>query len=140
MDRQRERYGPLKILVVDDDKLLLSLLETFLEACGCDVLPASCLREAIILMDGVQKPDAALVDYRLQEDETGLMVIHELRQRCGWTTPAVILTAEVSLEALRGISDSGIRMVSKPINADTLHAVVAEMCEDCALENGMSWH
>jgi CheY-like chemotaxis protein len=125
MDGQHGR--PWRILVVDDDTLQLGFLEALLEECGCHVLPASCLSEAVRLMDGDAKPQAALVDYRLHKGETGLMVIQELRQRCGYDVPVLILTAERSPDTLQRITASGVPFVNKPVDETWLCAKVAEL-------------
>jgi two-component system response regulator RegA len=65
------------VLVVDDDKILLSALERDLRARGLTVLPAQTTERALELARA-RRPDCALVDLCIG-DESGIELLRELR-------------------------------------------------------------
>ncbi|MGJ3240406.1 MAG: response regulator [Anaerolineae bacterium] len=66
-----------KVLIVDDDAVTVSLLETLLELDGFTVLIARRGADVIPVMQG-DKPDVMMIDYHLTDVE-GVDVIREVR-------------------------------------------------------------
>lgn len=127
------KSGPCLVLAVDDDPLVLAALEALLTVWGCDVAAAGSLQEALAMVAvGGRPPDALVVDYRLQDGTTGLMVMDELRKRLGAEIPAVVVTDDTLPDRLREIVANGVPVLHKPVNPSRLEAVVMEMCRRCA--------
>jgi DNA-binding response OmpR family regulator len=70
-----------KILVVDDDRLVLATLTHGLAQAGYDIIDADNGDDAILLARE-HKPDLALLDIRM-EGKSGFDVAHYLRHQCG---------------------------------------------------------
>lgn len=85
-----------KILVVDDDKSLLDLIQMRLEDSGFEVTPANNENEARRVA-AIQTFDAAVIDLQLANQD-GLSLMEELHL-VQPDMPAIILTAHGSIES-----------------------------------------
>ena len=114
--------APHKILVCDDDELLMELLQFRLEAKGFDVVVARDGREALQLVE-TALPDALVLDGMMPRID-GLEVLRRLRENAATQSiPVIMLTARKGerdiVEALHlGASD----YLSKPFSPDELTA------------------
>jgi signal transduction histidine kinase/CheY-like chemotaxis protein len=117
----------LLILVVDDQEALRDGMKILLETLGCSVITAEGTSDALAAIAG-QLPDIALVDYRLRDDDSGLITIRKLREQLPWL-PALILSGETAPEKLQEVRDSGIAMLSKPVLVEPLKRAIIECCE-----------
>jgi CheY-like chemotaxis protein len=116
------------VLVVEDDELVLAGLQLFIEGLGHEVVAASSLSEALVRMNGRARPDVVVVDYRLRDHETGLMVVDAVRQRYGEEVNAVMLTGETGADRLAELSRRGIPVMHKPVRPERLSHVVEDYC------------
>ena len=66
---------------------------------------------------GAIQPDLVVVDYNLPSDLNGLQVIAGLRKMLAHEIPAVILTGDISTDALREIAQQGCMHLNKPVKA-----------------------
>ncbi len=125
-DTLREFYkiGRVKVLVVDDDPVLLRMVKTFLENASGDyeVLTADSGEEALRLAKE-EVPDLILLDLMMPGMD-GIEVCERLRtSRMTYLIPVIMLTASASqvhrLDALRtGVDD----YISKPFDPEELEA------------------
>jgi CheY-like chemotaxis protein len=74
--------------------------------------------------DQLQTIDLILADYRLAANLTGADAIRAVIARLGGTVPAVIITGDTSPERIREASASGFRLLHKPLDPQTLHALL----------------
>ena len=108
-----------RILVIDDDAKLLTLLKMGLEQEGFSVVTAKSGKE------GLKKaytthPDAVVLDIMMAEMD-GWVTCQRLRQICN--TPILMLTAKASKEdVVKGLSLGADDYVTKPCNFDELKA------------------
>ncbi len=88
-----------KILVVDDDPDVIDQLTFLLSSEGYDVIAAGSQQEAeeTLMM---HRPDLAIVDLILEEQDSGFILCHEIKQLYP-DTPVILLT---SVKAATGIS------------------------------------
>jgi signal transduction histidine kinase len=111
-----------RIMVLDDDQSVRSAYAHALRGRGCQVSCAATLAEALdqVVTD---RPDVALVDYRLGEGSDGLQAIVQLRQRLSCL--AAILVSADQGEAMRREADRlGVPCLRKPITDEALtHAI-----------------
>lgn len=112
-----------RVLVVDDDAAMRSLVRTALELNWADVTVAANREEALAAAGSF---DLALVDLAL-ENERGDDLIAELRG-LGRLRRAILMTGSASLEpeATRG-SDAVLR---KPFELDELHRMIESLLSD----------
>lgn len=101
-----------RILVVDDDRLILDLLAEGLRAKGYAVDAASTGADALALA-GTSSHDLAVVDIRLP-DLSGIEVARRLREAFG--IPALFLSAHDDEETVReAVAGGGLGYVVKPV-------------------------
>ena len=83
------------------------------------------LSELMRLREARQEPPAVLlVDYHLDDGETGLEVISALRAETGEQIPAIVLTADHSEEVTAGVLRAGHAILRKPVRPAALRALI----------------
>lgn len=114
-----------RILVVDDDAMVLMGLSMILESWGMTVLAAEDLPQALDRLDGGGRPQVILSDLRLRNGLSGFEVVDRVREVLGEAVPAVILTGETA----KSERDEGHRrrlaFLHKPVLPDALRRTVA---------------
>lgn len=85
-----------KVMVVDDDRTMNSLLKTLLELDGFAVVMAS-RGEVVLALALAEKPDAVLMDVRIAEAD-GLDLLREMRRHPELQTLPVIMCSGMDLE------------------------------------------
>jgi len=114
-------------LVVDDEPDVRDSMVAAFEARGCTVIAAGSSSEAIIrLKQMAQRPDFAVIDYRL-ECETGLMALADIREQLGLPLPAMIVTGDTLASDLTQIAAAGEAWLIKPASADVLHEAAGRL-------------
>ena len=66
---------------------------------------------------GAIRPDLVLADYNLPNGLNGLQVVAGLRETLDHEVPAIILTGDISTDALREIAQGGHLHLNKPVSA-----------------------
>lgn len=117
-----------KVLVVDDEVGVRSLLRSFLQAKGYDVAEAGnsrCAQELALAFG----PDIALVDYALP-DATALDLLQRLKHLQPGI-PVIILTGHASVElAVRAIKQGAQNFLPKPVHLGSLALTLQEAIEE----------
>jgi CheY-like chemotaxis protein len=107
----------LRILVVDDEHELASMLKTILEASGNEVTTASSSAAARQVLSGNQF-DLVITDMKLERDTAGYEVVQAAKEH-PHSPPVLILTAYPVLG--RNWRQAGARaMLAKPVNMSVL--------------------
>jgi DNA-binding NtrC family response regulator len=94
-----------KILVIDDEESIRSLLDTLLSRKGYDVVLASSGRKGLELFHR-ERPDVVVLDLKMPEMD-GLMVLKELR-RIDSSQPVIVLTGAGTPEVEQQVSALGV--------------------------------
>lgn len=116
------------ILVVEDDPEVRSLLDLLLTEEGHAVMAVADGPSALGLMvGGHQTPDVILTDYNLPRGMNGVEVVIELRKICNIYIPAIVLTGDISTEALGRIRGESVTQLNKPITPNVVAQSVARM-------------
>ena len=109
------------ILVVDDDREMLTMLNRTLELEGYDVALADDGRSALTMLEE-QEPDLVLLDIVMPELD-GFQVLGLIRQR--YTMPVIMLTGRCEVTSLRDALVLGADdYVKKPFSTRVLLARV----------------
>jgi two-component system, chemotaxis family, CheB/CheR fusion protein len=123
----------LQLLVVDDERDILDLIEYILETAGAEVTITGSAKEAIAALrasDG--KYDALLADIGMPEED-GFELIRQVRAlpvAVGGQIPAAAITAYVSERERQRTIDAGFQVhLAKPIYPDQLIQMVANLTE-----------
>ena len=117
--------GPGTILIIEDDPEVREHLELYLKDEGYDALTAIDGPAALaMLLDTRSRPDLVLADYNLPNGLTGVEVSQRLRWEFDQKIPCIILTGDISTDALRDIALHDCVQFNKPVKLRELtHAV-----------------
>ena len=117
----------LKVLVVDNERAIQTGMATLLGGWGCAVATAAGFEEAVAAFVDEEAPDVILVDYHLNDGETGDGVIERLHGHFGRAVPSVMISADRG-EALKARMDGwGIPLLGKPVKPAQLRALLRTM-------------
>jgi signal transduction histidine kinase len=112
-----------RILVVDDEDAVLSLMADLVASLGHEALQAGCGSEALSLLDGGAKVDLVLTDLGMP-GMTGWDVARAIRSR--WPLlPVGLVTGWGSLDVSAADRDLIVGTVPKPIAPEALSALIA---------------
>ncbi len=114
---------PLTVLVVDDNPHIVEASAALLSRLGHRPLGAGTPQAALGLCS---KADAALIDYRLSENETGLALLRAMRAvRPG--LPAALITAEDSAVIRLEAAAMRVEVFAKPVAASAIEEFLARV-------------
>jgi signal transduction histidine kinase len=106
-----------RVLLVEDDELVLTTTAQLLEALGATVTTARSSEEALSRIDS-ESFDLIIADYRLP-GSSGVELVRHARQRRPDITAAVI-TGDPSIEELKRLVEFDTDVIQKPVRADRL--------------------
>lgn len=107
-----------KILIIDDEEMILKMLKNNLEIEGYQVFVASSAKEALNLL--TVAPDVLLLDINMPEMD-GLELCQLIREHI--SCPIIFLTARVTEEdIIKGLAVGGDDYITKPFSVDELLA------------------
>lgn len=118
-------FQGLKILVIDDNEAIREGMHSVLSSLGSIVVLAPCTAKAIEFSKN-NKPDIALVDYRLKREDNGIKAIKALRIIYP-NLPAIIITGDIEAEKLKDIKNNGITMLHKPMKITALEKIINDI-------------
>ena len=117
-----------RILIIDDEAGVRELLAQLLHDSGHDVVSARDDSEALAALAN-HTPDLIITDFRLASGRDGLELAQALRaallQSHGRNVPVIMLTGDISIEALARFAAHDIVRLSKPVRAPELVAAIA---------------
>jgi CheY-like chemotaxis protein len=119
-----------RIVVVDDDPVVLEATCQLLARWGCVVRIATNIAEAERLVEPGWTPDFILSDYHLGACQTGAQVIEQLRRAAGWTLPAALVTGDTTPDQLEEMRASGVPVLQKPLAPARLRAVLTQALQN----------
>jgi CheY-like chemotaxis protein len=115
-----------RVLVVDDEPNLLSMLMDFCEMIDVESIPAENGTQALEKAVS-EKPDAITVDYRMP-DMTGMDVIIKLKENPATKDiPVILLSADANLHETECKARGGFGVLMKPVT----RAGLRQMLEAC---------
>ncbi|MGZ5036862.1 MAG: response regulator [Usitatibacter sp.] len=114
------------VLVIDDEPAIRDAVSEVLRRWGCVPVAAANAVEAVRLFTAKgTTPDAMVVDYQLENGESGLDAILHLEAAFGAQVPAVVVTGDTQPERLREASDIGYPLLYKPLAPMRLRAALS---------------
>lgn len=124
---------PVKILVVDDEKLYIHLLQVNLQAEGYEVLFAMNGEDALEMVS-TQKPDLVILDVMMPKLD-GFVTCERIRLFS--SVPVIMLTAKgEEQDRVKGLNVGADDYVIKPFSANELIARVRAVLRRARPENG----
>lgn len=115
-----------RVLIVEDDETMLVALRRMFERWGFTVQAVADGEQAIrMLLESQSTFDAIVSDFRLPGAWDGLRLIEELRRLEGRRIPAILLSGEFRVEALRCDAPSDVEILGKPPDVGRLRELLA---------------
>ena len=122
--RPSEPLAGLEVLCVDNEDSILVGMSSLLGRWGCQVWTARD-REgcAALLAQGI-RPQLALVDFHLDEGDTGPQLMAWLRTRLNEPLPGVVISADGRPEMVAQVHAAGLDYLAKPVKPAALRALL----------------
>ncbi len=108
------RLSGIRVLVIDDDKVVRSAMLALLTALGAEPTAVANIQQAIGCVR-LRRPDLVLADLRLGAGETGIEAITQIRELC-CNVPAILITGDTGTEQIRLAHQTGLDVIHKPVN------------------------
>jgi len=128
-----------RIFIVDDDRDLVDIMQTVVEASGYEVSTAFSAREAIEAVDGVA-PDLVVLDVMMEDSVAGFRMVNFLRNyeeypqnRKYEKMPILMLTSIQQRTGMKFSQDAGTRLLpidaflEKPVKPKALIEKIGEL-------------
>lgn len=116
------------ILVVEDDPEVSDLLTLLLEGAGHRVARTADGGAALdLLRRGGVRPDLIIADYNLPGAMDGLRLTAALREAWGRQIPAILLTGDISLGAMRDVARAECLLLYKPVKVPQLMRAIQRL-------------
>jgi PAS domain S-box-containing protein len=114
-----------RVIVIDDDALVLDGMRGILQSWGCQVQTAASgdAALAVLAKDG-GSPDLIISDSRLADGESGVETIERLRAAVGAPIPAFVITGDTAPERLREARAAGFLLLHKPVSPMSLRTTL----------------
>jgi Na+/proline symporter/signal transduction histidine kinase len=116
-----EPLDGLKVMTIDNEPRVLEGLRVLLTRWGCLVATAQGLDDAETALEAIGAPDVIIADYHLDSGD-GVAAIRSLRERFGRSTPAILITADRSLEVRDEAARADVIVMTKPLKPAPLRA------------------
>jgi PAS domain S-box-containing protein len=119
--------GRPRVLLVEDDAGVRDATRMLLNVEGYRVRAVASLAAALRSVQEEAAPDLLITDYHLRDGELGTEVIAALRENLHAEVRAVLVTGDTSNVVKHLPNDPRLRIVSKPIDAEQLLAVLKDL-------------
>lgn len=116
----------VKVLILDDDLIVLDAVSGLLNLWGCLSLPAENIEKALQLCDSENAVDIVICDYRLKEHQNGVEAIAKIRQHNARQLPAIMITGETANDVLESAIHNNIIVLHKPLSGQLLKQKILE--------------
>lgn len=117
-----------RILVIEDDSMVLAALEALLGQWGCSVVGAESYDMAVERIGPVPEPfDLVISDLRLKGAANGIVAIRQIAKLFDRPVPGMILTGDTDPKRLREARLSGYPLLHKPVAPLALRAAVVRL-------------
>ncbi|MGD9831090.1 MAG: hybrid sensor histidine kinase/response regulator, partial [Hyphomicrobiaceae bacterium] len=114
-------------LCIDNEPAVIDSMRGLLQGWGCQVVVADSADKAIAACaEGRTTPHVILADYHL-DSGTGIEAIAAIRQALAIAAPAIIITADHSLEVQREVKAAGHHLLRKPLKTAALRSLLMQV-------------
>ena len=125
-----------KIMVVEDEALLLAAITKKMQITGRDVVPCASGQQAIDYLNGPEElPDAVWLDYYLK-DMNGLAFMQELKTKPEWAAiPVIVVSNSASPEKVNNILALGAKkyLLKAEYRLDEIIAMIDSFIADSSV-------
>ncbi|WP_394233445.1 hybrid sensor histidine kinase/response regulator [Pseudomonas anguilliseptica] len=120
-----EALAGIQVLCIDNEDSILAGMHSLLSRWGCQVWTARNRLECEHLLSENVRPQLALVDYHLDDGETGTELMAWLRTRLGEPLPGVVISADGRPELIAQVHAAGLDYLAKPVKPAALRALLS---------------
>ncbi|WNF45213.1 hybrid sensor histidine kinase/response regulator [Pseudomonas sp. SG20056] len=120
-----EALAGIQVLCIDNEDSILAGMHSLLSRWGCQVRTARNRLECEHLLSENVRPQLALVDYHLDDGETGTELMAWLRTRLGEPLPGVVISADGRPELIAQVHAAGLDFLPKPVKPAALRALLS---------------
>jgi CheY-like chemotaxis protein len=121
-----------RLLVVDDDALVLSSTSSILASWGCEVSTATSISDVRTLLQQGAIWDLVITDYQLDNEGNGIDVIALIRQYYNRQIPCILISGDIGPAVLKLASVGGHHLLHKPVRPAKLRSLVVYLLETAA--------
>jgi PAS domain S-box-containing protein len=114
-----------RILCVDNEQMIIDGMESLMSEWGYDVDVALDEEAANILVDQ-HKPDLVIIDYHLNNSQTGLNVLSSWQESWLKETPVIVITADYTDDVRLATKTSGFNLLKKPVRPLQLKGLIEQ--------------
>ncbi|MCM2319977.1 MAG: hybrid sensor histidine kinase/response regulator [Pseudomonas sp.] len=114
-----------RVWCIDNEDSILTGMRSLLSRWGCQVQIARSRAECAQLLASDSPPELVLVDYHLDDGETGQALMGWLRARLGQPVPGVVISADGRAELIAEVHAAGLDYLSKPVKPAALRALLS---------------
>ncbi|MNF33340.1 Sensor histidine kinase RcsC [compost metagenome] len=114
-----------RVWCIDNEDSILTGMRSLLSRWGCQVQTARSRAECAQLLASDSPPELVLVDYHLDDGETGQALMGWLRARLGQPVPGVVISADGRAELIAEVHAAGLDYLSKPVKPAALRALLS---------------
>jgi signal transduction histidine kinase len=126
IDFQYSGLEGAKVLLVENDPSSAEAMAVLLEKWGCDVATTMSTADALERVRALGgAPDAIIADLHLDNGESGLTAVEEIRQQFRSKIAALIVTADYSEEAAKEAAVFGLEVLKKPVKPAEMRALLS---------------
>lgn len=116
----------LAVLVIDDDAEIRDAMHSLLSRWGMTVHLAADRAQAESQMVS-HTPDLIITDQHLQQGDNGIDVARHLVACFNLDVPVLLMSGETATESLKQASESGYRLLTKPVKPAQLRMVISQL-------------
>ena len=129
--------APARILLIDDDELIISMLSRALKSEGYDIRALTSARDVVSEVKS-WAPAVILLDIRLPE-RSGIDILEDI-MKSGVITQVVMLTADDTAEtAVKAMKLGAVDYLTKPFNIDEVKIVIRNFVERARLHQEVDY-
>jgi PAS domain S-box-containing protein len=114
-----------RILCVDNEQLIIDGMESLIGEWGYDV-DVALDEEAANELISENQPDLIIIDYHLNNDQTGLNVVSSWQESWLKDTPVIVITADYTDEVRLATKSSGFNLLKKPVRPMQLKGLIEQ--------------
>ncbi|UVJ42876.1 PAS-domain containing protein [Pseudomonas sp. LS1212] len=124
IEQNGQPLAGMQVLCIDNEDSILIGMNSLLSRWGCQVWTARNRTECDTLLKDGMRPHLALVDYHLDDGETGTELMAWLRTRMGEPVPGVVISADGRTEMVAQVHAAGLDYLPKPVKPAALRALL----------------
>jgi len=121
-----DRTSATQVLLIDDELAVLKSTKMVLERHQCTVHTADTAEIAMQKLQSGIRPDILVTDYRLPGD-SGTELVHNAREVLGHNIPAVIITGDMSGDAINIDHLPAVKVLHKPTSLKRLVSTIVQL-------------